>query len=43
MKLNLYRHFTNVLALAMGFAVLFMLWSLYIHILQRCMQDWKEL
>ncbi|CAD5213967.1 unnamed protein product [Bursaphelenchus okinawaensis] len=42
-KLSLYRQFTNVLALAMGFAVIFMLWSLYIHIVQHCMEDWKEL
>lgn len=42
-KLALYRQLTNVLALSLGVAVLFMLWSLYIHVFQRCMTDWKEL
>jgi hypothetical protein len=42
-KLILYRNFTNVLAISLGIAVLFMIWSLYIHVVQRCMIDWKEL
>jgi hypothetical protein len=42
-KLALYRQLTNVLALSLGVAVLFMLWSLYVHVFQRCMTDWKEL
>ncbi|KAI6176612.1 hypothetical protein M3Y97_00817200 [Aphelenchoides bicaudatus] len=42
-KLALYRQLTNVLALSLGVAVIFMMWSLYIHVFQRCMTDWKEL
>ncbi|KAH7732360.1 Protein C52B9.4 [Aphelenchoides avenae] len=42
-KLNLYRHFTNVLGMALGVAVLYMMWSLWMHIFQYCMSDWKEL
>uniref|UniRef100_A0A914HNY0 Transmembrane protein 87A n=1 Tax=Globodera rostochiensis TaxID=31243 RepID=A0A914HNY0_GLORO len=42
-KLNLYRHFTNVLGIALFVAVLYMLWSLYVHLLQNCMKDWKEI
>ncbi|KAI6187775.1 hypothetical protein M3Y98_00281200 [Aphelenchoides besseyi] len=42
-KLNLYRHFTNVLAFSLGVSILFMLWSLYVHIVQRCLTGWKEL
>ncbi|KAL3078381.1 hypothetical protein niasHS_012042 [Heterodera schachtii] len=42
-KLNLYRHFTNVLGIGLSVAVLYMLWSLYVHLLQKCMRDWKEI
>lgn len=38
-KLALYRQLTNVLALSLGVAVIFMLWSLYIHIFQVCGLD----
>uniref|UniRef100_A0A915DS34 Transmembrane protein 87A n=1 Tax=Ditylenchus dipsaci TaxID=166011 RepID=A0A915DS34_9BILA len=42
-KLSLYRHFTNVLGIALTVAVCYMVWSLYLHIVQYCMKDWKEL
>ncbi|KAI6241689.1 hypothetical protein M3Y99_00330500 [Aphelenchoides fujianensis] len=42
-KLDLYRRFTNVLAFALGVSILFMLWSLYIHVVQKCMTGWKQL
>ncbi|TMS36721.1 hypothetical protein L596_003817 [Steinernema carpocapsae] len=42
-KLNLYRHFTNVLAFAMIASLIFMVWSLYAHTFQRCSADWREM
>ncbi|KAK0397125.1 hypothetical protein QR680_001995 [Steinernema hermaphroditum] len=42
-KLNLYRHFTNVLGFAMIASLVFMVWSLYAHTFQRCSADWKEM
>jgi hypothetical protein len=42
-KLALYRQFTNVLALSLAVSVVFMIWSLYIHVFQKCMSGWKEL
>uniref|UniRef100_A0A1I7YBS3 Histone_H2A_C domain-containing protein n=1 Tax=Steinernema glaseri TaxID=37863 RepID=A0A1I7YBS3_9BILA len=42
-KLNLYRHFTNVMGFAMIASLIFMVWSLYAHTFQRCSADWKEM
>lgn len=42
-KLQLYTHFTNVLGMGLFIAVLYMLWSLWMHLFQYCMKDWKEL
>jgi len=42
-KLALYRHFTNVLCLAVLVAVGYMMWSIYIHSIQYCLPDWKQL
>ncbi|KAF7634810.1 hypothetical protein Mgra_00005703 [Meloidogyne graminicola] len=42
-KLSLYLHFTNVLGMGLFIAVLYMFWSLWMHLFQYCMKDWKEL
>uniref|UniRef100_A0A7E4ULE5 Transmembrane receptor, eukaryota n=1 Tax=Panagrellus redivivus TaxID=6233 RepID=A0A7E4ULE5_PANRE len=42
-KLALYRHFTNVLCLSVVVAVVYMIWSIYIHSIRRCVSEWKQL
>ncbi|CAK5064183.1 unnamed protein product [Meloidogyne enterolobii] len=42
-KLSLYLHFTNVLGMGLFISVLYMFWSLWMHLFQYCMKDWKEL
>jgi hypothetical protein len=42
-KLALYRYFTNVLFGAVFVAVIYMMWSIYIHSIQYCLPDWKQL
>ena len=37
-KLSLYLHFTNVLGMGLFVAVLYMLWSLWMHLFQYCMK-----
>jgi len=41
-KLALYRHFTNVLSMALFVAVIYMLWSLYMHLWQECMSSFID-
>ncbi|KAF8790751.1 Transmembrane protein 87A like protein [Argiope bruennichi] len=42
-KLQLYRHFTNTLIMAVIGSVAFMTWSIHAHKLSTCITDWKEL
>lgn len=42
-KLSLYRYFTNVLFGSVFVAVIYMMWSIYIHSIQYCLPDWKQL
>lgn len=42
-KLSLYRHFTNTLIFAVLASVVFMAWSLIMHIFTTCLKDWTEL
>ncbi|KAE9556109.1 hypothetical protein FO519_000743 [Halicephalobus sp. NKZ332] len=42
-KLALYRYFTNVLCVAIIVAVVYMMWSIYIHSIQYCLPDWQQL
>lgn len=42
-KLSLYRHFTNTLIFAVLASVIFMGWSLSMHIFTTCLKDWNEL
>ncbi|CAL1291155.1 unnamed protein product [Larinioides sclopetarius] len=42
-KLQLYRHFTNTLIMAVIGSVAFMTWSIHAHKLSSCITDWKEL
>lgn len=42
-KYALYRNFTNILCIAVFAAVIHMSWSIYIHSIERCLSDWKQL
>jgi hypothetical protein len=42
-KLALYRNFTNFLFGAVFVAVIYMMWSIYIHSVQYCLPQWKQL
>ncbi|XP_046859215.1 transmembrane protein 87A-like isoform X2 [Xenia sp. Carnegie-2017] len=41
-KLSLYRHFTNILAVAVLASVGFMVWVIKTHSFAVCIEDWKE-
>uniref|UniRef100_A0AC34Q679 Transmembrane protein 87A n=1 Tax=Panagrolaimus sp. JU765 TaxID=591449 RepID=A0AC34Q679_9BILA len=42
-KYALYRNFTNILCVAVFAAVIHMSWSIYIHSIEHCLSDWKQL
>ena len=42
-KLNLYRHFTNVILFAIVMSLLFMIWSMKSHFFAPCVLQWREL
>jgi hypothetical protein len=41
-KLNVYRHFTNVILFAIVASLLFMIWSLKSHYFTTCITNWRE-
>lgn len=42
-KHSIYRHFTNILCISVVIAVVYMMWSIYIHSIEYCLPNWKQL